>query len=109
MGSEGVYGLGRSYQEKAFSSRDLLGNHLIGAQKPNEHKDPTKHGLWNSTLSWPQNQNVASLCLCGLWSFYACGVDLRGACQVLLLKLFNIILLFSIDTVVLLMIYCCMS
>ena len=37
---------------------------------PKEHKniqDPTNHGFWNPAPPGPQDQNLGSLCLCGLW------------------------------------------
>ena len=34
---------------------------------PHKHKDPTNHDFWYPPSSGPWNQNVRSLCLCGLF------------------------------------------
>ena len=35
-----------------------------------KHKDPTNHGFWYPPYTGPWNQNVRSLCLCGLFGPY---------------------------------------
>ena len=37
-----------------------------GHKRAHKHKDPTRHGFWNTPSAGPHNQNVGSLCLSGL-------------------------------------------
>ena len=42
-----------------------LGDCACGSKKPHKHKDATNHGFWYLQCLGPQNQDVASLYLCG--------------------------------------------
>ena len=47
-----------------------------------EHGDPTNHGFWNPPCLGPWNQNVGSLCLCGLWGPDSrCSVLIPASCN----------------------------
>ena len=37
-----------------------------GPKRPYKHKDPTNHDFWYPPCIGPWNQNIRSLCLCGL-------------------------------------------
>ena len=44
------------------------------------HKDPTKHDFWHLPYIGPWNQNVRSLCLCGVLGPYG---NLEYGCKVI--------------------------
>ena len=43
----------------------------LGPKRLHKHKDPTKQYIGDSPCIGPLNQNVTSLCLCGLLGLYA--------------------------------------
>ena len=61
----------KSYpQEPQNPQENPQDKHIIEAKRPQKHKDLTKHDSWYPPHIVPWNQNLRSLCLCGLLGPY---------------------------------------
>ena len=50
-----------------WSSARSLAETGVRPQKQPEHENLARHAFWYPPYVWPWNQNLRSLCLCGLW------------------------------------------
>ena len=64
---------------KSTARVELLACNLVeGSRKPRKRKDPTKPRFWYPPYIGPWNQNVRSLCLCGLLGPYCRTINPGG-------------------------------